>query len=241
MKLFNSHSLDLRPGEKIDYFLDGRLKVIQSKDGYRFSIDAVLLSEFVTVRKGDIVIDLGTGCGVILLLLLLRKKNIFYTIGLEIQEELASQAYRNAILNDFKDKMDIIIGDIKKPPFISEFADVVVCNPPYRRKGSGRINPDPCKAIARHELLISLDDIIYASKRLLKKRGRLALVYPSERMSEVIVRLKKYGFESKRIQIVYPELNSEASLVLIEAYLDARPGIKIEPPIIGQGDYSIQS
>lgn len=239
MRLLSCHNPNLRPGEVIDYFLDGKLKIIQSKDGYRFSIDAVLLSEFVTVRKGDIVVDLGTGCGVILLLLFLRA-NIAHAIGLEIQEELASQAYRNAVLNGFKEKMDIVIGDIRRFPFITGFADVVVCNPPYRQKGSGRINPDPCKAIARHEILISLDDIIYTSKVLLKKKGRLALIYPAERMAEVIVRLKKFGFEPKRIQIAYPELSARASLVLVEAYLGARPGVRIEPPIIGQGDYSIQ-
>ncbi len=240
MRLSNSHSFELKPNESIDYFLDGRLKIIQSKYGYRFSIDAVFISEFVTPRKGDIVVDLGTGCGVILLLLLLRHK-LSCAIGIEIQKELAFQAHRNAILNGFQDKMHIIIGDIRRLPFISGFADVVVCNPPYRKIGSGRINPDPTKAIARHELLISLNDILSTSKRLLKKKGRLALIYPAERVCEVMVKLNKCGFEPKRIQIAYPDLYSRASLVLIEAYIGAKPGMTIEPPIIGQGNYAIPS
>lgn len=233
MRSFRSHSLKLQPGEELDYFLDGRLRIIQSKHGYRFSVDAVLLADFVTVRKGDTVVDLGTGCGVILLILLYKKK-LSRAIGLEIQKVLAYQAYRNAIINGFEDKMWIIIGDIKKAPISPGIADVVVCNPPYRKKGSGRINPDPCKAIARHELLISLDDIILSAKQLLRKKGRLALIYPAERMGEVMVKMKKYGFEPKRVQIAYPTVSTRASLFLIEAYLNAKPGLVIEPPIIDQ-------
>ncbi len=243
MKLSNFHnhshnSLTLQPDEEIDYFLDGKLRIIQSRNGYRFSIDAIILAEFVTLRKGDIVVDLGTGCGIILLLLLLKER-ISMGIGVEIQEGLAYQACRNAILNGFQSRMHIVIGDMKNPPLASGFADVVVCNPPYRKRGSGRINPDPSKAIARHELLISLEDVISASRKVLKNKGRVALIYPAERMSEVMVILKGYGFEPKRVQIAYPDLSSRASLVLIEACLGARSGMIVEPPIIGQGNYSI--
>lgn len=233
MRLLKSYNLELQPGEELDYFLDGKLRIIQSKTGYRFSIDAVLLSDFVTVRKRDVVVDLGTGCGVILLILLL-KKNPSYAIGIEIQKTLAYQAYRNAILNGFQDRMSVIVADIRNLPLSPEIADVVVCNPPYRKKGSGRINPDLCRAIARHEILISLKDIILTSKRILKKKGRIALIYPAERTAEVIASLEKYGFEPKRIQIAYPDINARASLFMVEAYLNARPGTIIEPPIIGQ-------
>ncbi len=235
MKLFNSHSLKLRPEEELDLFLNGKLRIIQSKNGYRFSVDAVWLADFATVRKGDVVVDLGTGCGVILLILLL-KKEISYAVGVEIQKLLACQAHRNAILNGFKNKMYVVVGDVKSIPLAQNFADVVVCNPPYRKKGSGRINPDPSKAIARHELLISLDEIILAAKRILKKKGRLAMIYPAERMAEVIAKLKKYSFEPKRIQIVYPELSSRATLFKAKAYLNARSGLIVEPPIIDQNE-----
>ena len=240
MKLFNSHNLRLGPGEELDLFLNGKLRIIQSKNGYRFSVDAVLLADFATVRKGDVVVDLGTGCGVILLILLL-KKEISYAVGIEIQKPLACQAYRNAILNGFQDKMYVIVGDVKRIPLVQGFADVVVCNPPYRKRGSGKINPDPCKAIARHELLISLDEIILSAKSILKKKGRLAMIYPAERMAEVIAKLKKYDFEPKRIQIAYPELSSRATLFMIEAYLNARPGLIIEPPIIDQNSRIIDN
>ncbi len=139
--------------------MNGRLKLIQSRTGYRFSIDAVLLSEFVSIKKGDKVVDFGTGCGIIPLVLLLRRP-VRYVFGLEIQEGLARQTNRNALLNGFSHKMGVIRADIRRPPLTPASVDVVVCNPPYRRKESGRLNPDQQRAIARHEILASLDDIL---------------------------------------------------------------------------------
>ena len=216
--------------------MEGRLKLIQSKDGYRFSIDAILLSQFVTVRPGDVVVDLGTGCGVILLILLLTKQ-VGHTFGLEIQRELASQAARNSLLNGFEDKMNIILGDIRRPPMARESADVIICNPPYRKVKSGRINPDPRRAIARHEILASVDDILRATTSILRKKGRLALIYPSVRLVDILARLRKYNLEPKRIQINYPNLESGAKLALIEATLGGKPGLEICPPLIGQGNW----
>jgi tRNA1Val (adenine37-N6)-methyltransferase len=229
----------VRPGECIDSFMDGRLKLIQSKDGYRFSIDAVLLAEFVTIRQGDVIVDLGTGCGVIPLILLLTKW-VGYSFGLEIQEELASQAARNVHLNGFDDKMRIVLGDIKNPPIAAESADVVICNPPYRQIKSGRINPDPRRAIARHEIMASIDDILSATRSVLRKKGRFALIYSSTRLADILARMRRFSLEAKRLQIIYPDLNSGAKLVLVEAILGGRPGLKIGPPIIGQGDWENQ-
>lgn len=229
---------ELLPGECIDSFMEGRLKLIQSRDGYRFSIDAVLLSEFATIRPGDVVVDLGTGCGVILLILLLTKP-AGHAFGLEIQEELAGQARRNAVLNGFEDKMGIILGDVKNPPMAKEFADVVICNPPYRKAESGRINPDQRRAIARHEILASIDDILRAAKNLLRKKGRLALIYPCVRLVDILVRMRRFDLEPKKVQINYPGLQSDANLVLIEASLGGKPGLEICPPLIGQGNFSI--
>ena len=121
-------------------FMDGRLKLIQSKTGYRFSIDALLLSEFATVRSDDILLDLGAGCGIILLWIL-KQKEIRFAVGLEIQDELADQAGRNILLNGFSEKTAIVRGDIRQSPFGSRSVDVVICNPPYRKKDDGRINP----------------------------------------------------------------------------------------------------
>ena len=239
MKSSRSTEIIVRPGERIDCFMDGRLKLIQSKDGYRFSIDAILLAEFVTIRQGDVVVDLGTGCGVIPLILLLTKL-VGYAFGLEIQEELAGQAARNVLLNGFDDKMRVVLGDIKNPPIAEESADVVICNPPYRQVKSGRINPDPRRAIARHEIMASIDDILRAARSVLRKKGRLAVIYSSVRLADILVRMRRFNLEPKKIQIIYPDLNSGAKLVLVEAILGGRPGLKISPPIIGQGNWENQ-
>jgi tRNA1(Val) A37 N6-methylase TrmN6 len=239
MKSSRSTEIIVRPGERIDCFMDGRLKLIQSKDGYRFSIDAILLAEFVTIRQGDVVVDLGTGCGVIPLILLLTKL-VGYAFGLEIQEELAGQAARNVLLNGFDDKMRVVLGDIKNPPIAEESADVVICNPPYRQVKSGRINPDPRRAIARHEIMASIDDILRAARSVLRKKGRLALIYSSARLADILARMRRFNLEPKKIQIIYPDLNSGAKLVLVEAILGGRPGLKISPPIVGQGNWQNQ-
>ncbi|MFH1931249.1 MAG: methyltransferase [Pseudomonadota bacterium] len=239
MKSSRSTEIIVRPDERIDCFMDGRLKLIQSKDGYRFSIDAILLAEFVTIRQGDVVVDLGTGCGVIPLILLLTKL-VGYAFGLEIQEELAGQAARNVLLNGFDDKMRVVLGDIKDPPIAEESADVVICNPPYRQVKSGRINPDPRRAIARHEIMTSIDDILRATRSVLRKKGRLALIYSSVRLADILARMRRFNLEPKKIQIIYPDLNSGAKLVLVEAILGGRPGLKISPPIVGQGNWQNQ-
>jgi len=226
--------------ECVDAFLDGRLRLIQSKNGYRFSIDAVFLSTFVSIRPGDRVVDLGTGCGVMPLILLLQT-SVDRVVGLEIQEELASQAARNALLNRLGSRMDVVIGDILHPPLVEACADVVICNPPYRKRLSGRINPDPRRAIARHEILASIDDILSAAQRLLKKKGRFAFIYPATRLAEVFGLLRRFDLEPKRLQINYPDLNSGAKLILMEAVLGARPGLEVLPPLLGQGDFSISS
>ena len=133
--------------------------------------------------------------------------------------------------------MNIILGDIRRPPMARESADVIICNPPYRKVKSGRINPDPRRAIARHEILASVDDILRATTSILRKKGRLALIYPSVRLVDILARLRKYNLEPKRIQINYPGLESGAKLALIEATLGGKPGLEICPPLIGQGNW----
>jgi tRNA1(Val) A37 N6-methylase TrmN6 len=227
------------PNECVDEFLDAHLKLIQSKTGYRFSIDALLLAEFVTIRKDDIVLDLGTGCGIIPLWIL-KQKAIKYAIGLEIQEQLADQAARNIVLNGFSPKMAIVRGDIRYSPLRPMSVSVLICNPPYRQKNDGRINPDPQRAVARHEILATLNDILETARGVLKPKGRLALIYPAERMADMMIRLRGFEFEPKRMRLVYPNLNTEAKLALIEATMGGRPGLKVLSPIIDQGDYSFE-
>lgn len=228
------------PGETIDPFMDGRLRIIQSKKGYRFSIDALLLADFVTIKKYDIAIDLGTGCGVIPLSLL-ASKPVKHVYCIEIQHELAGQAMRNARLNNLENRMSVILGDIRNPPLPASSVNVVVCNPPYRRKESGRINPDRQRAIARHEIYASLDDIIKAARYLLTTKGRLSIIYPAERMTDLMEKLRASGFEPKKLRIIYPDNDSNAKLVLMEAWFNGNSGLTILPPLFGQGDYAIEN
>jgi len=228
----------LRPGEVIDDFMKGRLRIIQSKSGYRFSIDAVFLSDFVVTKPGDVVVDLGTGCGFVSMALLLQRP-LERVFAVEIQPDLADQAARNARLNGFSERMEVILGDMRRTPLKASSADVVVCNPPYRKKNSGRINPDLKRAIARHEILACLNDVIEASKRILRKKGRLALVYPAVRLVDALAALRGRGLEPKRIRIAYPGSESRAALVLVEAREGGKAGLEILPPLFGQGEHSI--
>jgi tRNA1Val (adenine37-N6)-methyltransferase len=237
MKSSRLIDIELRPGESIDWFMNGRLKLIQSKKGYRFSIDAVFLAQFVTIKKGDRVIDLGVGCGIIPLILLLSKP-IEFAVGLEIQLDLAYQTARNALINELSHKLGVVIGDMKEWPFRPHSADIVVCNPPYRQKDSGRVNPDIQRAIARHEILASMDDVLNAARSLLRAKGKLVMIYPAERLPDLMIRLRDFGMEPKRMQVIYPSMTSEAKLALIEASLGGRKGLKILPPLIDQGHRS---
>lgn len=237
MKPSRNSDIELLPGESIDNFMDGRLKLIQSRTGYRFSIDAILLSEFATIKKGDTVADLGMGCGIIPLLLFLTKP-VGYAFGLEIQDVLAGQTARNIRLNNLSQKTSVIQGDIRNPPVKPGAADVVVCNPPYRKKQSGRINPDRQRAIARHEIMASLDDILAAAEYILPEGGRLAMIYPAERLTDLMLKMRRSGMEPKRLRIIYPGMEFEAKLAMVEANRGGKSGLKILPPLIGQGDYT---
>lgn len=224
--------------ETVDTFLNGKLRIIQSQRGYRFSVDALLLAEFVSIKDEDLVIDLGAGSGIISLFLATKRK-VGFIVGIELQKELASQAQRNVALNELERKIAIIQGDLRHLPLARGFADVVVCNPPYRQQRSGRINPDESKAIARHEIAASLDAILAAAKALLKPGGRLTLIYPANRLTEVFTKMRKEGLEPKRLQIIFPDSASYAKLALIEGRLQGRSGLKILSPIFGQGRYSV--
>jgi tRNA1Val (adenine37-N6)-methyltransferase len=239
MKSFRSLEPELRPDETLDEFLGGRIRLIQSREGYRFSIDAILLARFVTVKPSDVIVDLGAGCGIISLLLLQRP--VRYVLALEIQRNLADQAVRNASLNRVSDRMRVILADLRQIPFRKPFADLVVCNPPFRRPGSGRVNPDLQRAIARHEIMASLNDILNASRAALKPKGRLALIYPAGRLVDLVMRMRAFEIEPKRMRVVYPSMEEEAKLVLVEGLRGGKGGVKVFPPLIGQGDFSIVS
>lgn len=235
-----SHEAKLQPDETLDEFLDGRLRLIQSGRGYRFSIDAILLARFVTIRPGDVIVDLGAGSGIISLLLLLEKP-VGYVIAVEIQRNLADQAVRNASLNGVMDRMGVLLADLRQMPLRKAITDVVVCNPPFRRPGSGRVNPDLQRAIARHEIMASLRDILGAASSVLKPKGRLAVIYPAGRLADLFVRMRAFDFEPKRMQVIYPSMEEESKLVLVEGARGGKGGVKVLSPLIGQGDFSIAS
>jgi tRNA1(Val) A37 N6-methylase TrmN6 len=142
-------------------------------------------------------------------------------------------------LNELENRIAIIQGDLRHLPLLTGSADIVVCNPPYRMAKSGRISLDVGKAIARHEIAVSLDAVLAASTALLKHKGRLALIYPANRLAETLTKMRRARLEPKRLQLVFPDSASEAKLALIEGRLQARPGLKILPPIFGQGVYSL--
>jgi tRNA1Val (adenine37-N6)-methyltransferase len=194
----------------------------------------------VTVKPGDVVVDLGAGCGIISLLLLLEKP-VAYAIALEIQKNLADQAVRNAALNGVTDRMGVLLADLRQVPLWQPVADVVVCNPPFRRPGSGRVNPDLQRAIARHEIKASLNDVLSAASAVLKPKGRLALIYPAGRLVDLLVRMRAFDVEPKRMQVVYPSMEEESKLVLVEGARGGKGGVKILPPLMDQGEFSIVS
>jgi tRNA1Val (adenine37-N6)-methyltransferase len=238
----SSKSPDIRPGaeETIDGLLDGRLQLIQSREGYRFSVDALFLAEFATVKPGDFLVDLGTGCGVIPLILLLTTP-LRQALGIEIQRDLACQASRNACLNGLSRKMKILQADIRHPPLSPRTADIVICNPPYRKADSGRINPNTSRAVARHEILVSLEDLLKTARYLMRIKGRFAIIFPAERLTDLLSCSRRFRLEPKRVQVVYPDLYSSSKLVLVETVLEGNPGLDILPPILGQGRYSVIS
>jgi tRNA1Val (adenine37-N6)-methyltransferase len=135
--------------------------------------------------------------------------------------------------------MGVLLADLRRPPFRKPVADVVVCNPPYRRPGSGRVNPDLQRAIARHEIMASLNDILSAANAVLKPKGQVALIYPAARLADLLVRMRAYNFEPKRVQVVHPSIEEEAKRVLVEGARGGKGGMKILPPLIDQGEFTI--
>ena len=226
----------LLPDETLDTFLGGRLQIIQKKRGYRFSIDTVLLSQFIRIRKGEKTIDLGTGCG-ILPLLLSQTTNAHSFVGVEIQEGLAELAKRNILLNQLQNRITILHKDLRtlRHHFLPGSFQVVFSNPPYREFLTGRLNPSAEKAIARHEIHGSLDDLVTMASYLLPPKGRCYLIYPASRAVDLFVTLRKRSLEPKRLQLVYPRKEEEAKFVLMEALKTRGIELKIHPPLILDG------
>ena len=226
-------SIFMNEDESVDDLLKGRLKIIQRKRGYRFSLDAVLLAHFSRVEPGERVFDLGTGSGVIPLILAgcSRPQEI---IGLEIQDDLADMADRSVRLNNLQDVIKIVSCDVNttRMNYQPGICDVTVCNPPYRKVKSGKINPDVQKAIARHELKGKLEDFLAAAAYLMRPFGRCYVIYKVLRMAELFASLKINGIEPKRMRIVHSKFQSEGEFVLVEGCKGGGEELQMMPPLI---------
>ena len=214
--------------------LDGirDIKVYQNSKGYRFSVDALLLYSFVNVKHADNIADLGTGSGIIGLLLG-RKYSDAMVMLVELQESLYSLAQKNIIMNALEDRVEVVLADIKdmkkKTPRMQY--DLVVSNPPFRKPTTGLLSIGEEKAVARHELKLELSDLAEAASHLLRARGRFCMIFHPERLFEVIDTLRRNRLEPKRIRFVHNDINAVSKIVLIEAVKDGRAGIKVENPL----------
>ena len=262
--------IELKPGERIDELQRNGYGIIQSESNFRFGMDAVLLSGFAKVKRGEIAVDLGTGTGIIPILLEAKTEGKHF-YGLELQPEMAEMASRSVRLNGLTEKIDIINGDIcsllpekndpdaRVKPEITEISyseklnatenkstagsidmlkalygrvNVVTSNPPYMKAEHGLKNPEDAKAIARHEVKCSLSDVCEAASRLLCSGGRFYMVHRPLRLPEIISEMKRFKMEPKRIKPVYPFIDKEANMVLIEAVRNAAPECRLEKPVI---------
>ena len=221
----------------LDTFFNGRIQVRQHRNGYRFSIDAVLLASQTVPTAGGRVVDLGTGCGIIPLILAHRHTDI-QLWGVEVQPESARLAALNVRANHLYDRIDVLNRDMRdlNAVDLGGRVDWVITNPPYRRVAAGRINLDARRAIARHELKITLAEVIMCAGRLLAVAGKFAVVYPSERLVELFVRMRAAAIEPKVLRPVHSRRHEGAKVVLVEGAKGGRPGLKIAAPLIVYAD-----
>ena len=217
----------------LDRFYRGALTLHQPEHGYRFSIDAVLLAALACPRPGDLVIDLGTGCGVVALLMA-RRDETLTIYGVELQAELAQLARQNVVSNRLEERVHVLEDDINtlEAKRFPRPADLIVANPPYYRLTSGRLNPNDQRAIARHELRLTLAQLLGAAKSLLRTGGRLVCVYASERLTDLLSGMRRMGIEPKQLRMVHSSAKDDARLCLVEGVQQGRPGLKVGPPLV---------
>lgn len=223
--------------EVINYLLAyNDLKIIQRKDMFNFSLDTVLLAHFCTINKDvKTIVDFGTNNAAIPLLLSRRTSKKI--IGIEIQKEAVDLAKKNIQLNHLENQIEIIHGDISHHVSTMDKVQLVVCNPPFFKVGErSNLNDNEYLTIARHEIKIDLETIIKSAARILDNKGRLAIVHRPERMIDILNYMQKYDIEPKRIRFVYPKMNKESHVLLVEGLYKGKKGIKIEPPLYAHND-----
>jgi len=232
------------PSYTTDTFFDGKIRVMQNRRGYRFSIDAVLLAYHAAPRAQEKILDLGTGCGIIPLILASRRSDL-KIFAVEIQAELAGLADSNVHQNQMQDRIQVLCMDMKlvtqketSGPF-----DLIISNPPYHRPGSGRINPNAQRAVARHEIKASLTDVLQTTRRMLRTAGRFVTIFSAERTTDILSQMRNEQIEPKMFRMVYSNRDSDARLILIEGIKNGRSGLKVAPPLFiydENGDYSAE-
>lgn len=232
--------------EVINYLLGYKnLKIYQDTEMFNFSLDSVLLPNFVTLNK-NISKILDIGCGNAVIPIILSTKTSARITGVEIQKEVADLALKSVEYNNLSDQIRIVNDDIKEyyNSVETEIFDVITCNPPYFKVNeTSNFNLNDYKTIARHEVKLNIDEIMKISKKLLKNNGNIAIVHRPERLIEIIEAMKKNGIEPKKIQYVYPKINKEANILLIEGVKNGKPGVKILEPLYsheGNGNYTEQ-
>ena len=230
-------SAALGNSETIDELRDYGLRIIQPRDGYRFSLDPVILSDFVDVREGERVIDFGTGCGIVPLILA-RKSTGTSFVGVEFQETLVGLARRNVQLNGLQARIEIVAGDILhlRGIFPADSFDIVTANPPYRVPGTGRTSPRPGRDAARHETTAGLADFVEMGKRLVKSGGRICLVYHVSRLAELFAEAERQRLTPLRIRFVHGSEGAEARMFLLELVKGKKGEIRVLPPLFVSDD-----
>lgn len=228
----NNKSIYVRDNESIDDLQLKGLNLIQKIDGFKFGVDAVLLSDFANVKKKHRVIDLCTGTGIIPFLLY-GKYEPTEIYGLEIQDDMVEMATRSTKLNSLEEKIVFVNEDLKNIEYLKrlEKFDVVTVNPPYKLNNAGIINNSDKLAIARHEVLCNLEDVISASRILLKDNGRMFMVHRPERLADIFTLMRKYKIEPKRVKMVHPKIGKAPNIVLVEGQRDGGAYLKWEAPL----------
>jgi tRNA1Val (adenine37-N6)-methyltransferase len=216
-----------------DTFFNGKITVRQARSGYRHSIDAVILANQVRPRPGDRILDLGTGCGIIPLIVAYRHPDV-RLFGVEIQSDLAEMARSNAGTNGLAERIEIIGMDMQhlQPATLSGPVDIVVSNPPYYRVSSGRINPDSQRAVARHELKVDLAGVLSTAARMLRTAGKFLCIYGGERLVDLFSQMRRSNIEPKTVRTIHSRAAGDARLVLVEGVKAGSPGMTIGKPLI---------
>ncbi len=226
-------TIDLKPGERLDDLQRNHFQIIQDPGRFCFGMDAVLLSGFAKIKPGERVLDLGSGNGIIPILLA-AKTEAAYLAGLEIQPENVDMAKRSIVFNGLQERVFMTEGDIKEASALlgaSSF-DAVTCNPPYMPGRHGLTSQDMPRAIARHEILCTFEDVARETAKLLRPGGKFYLVHRPFRLAEIMNTLLSYKLEPKRMRLVYPFVDQEPNMVLLEASRGGNPHLRVEAPLI---------